>query len=305
MGASDAVVVGGGIIGTSTAWSLEQAGLSVTLVERRRTLGSLTTPNALGTIRTQYGTPALVDLAQESLEFYRNIEERLGASHAEIEFSNPGYLYLTDRLPDVDRLADSLQMYQALGVQSSELLDSETLRERYRFTGNSVAAIFHGDGSFVNPALVTNAWARQLTNTTILTATDVTGIEETTNGWTVQTSGESIVCDSVVVAAGPYAAQMLKPFGVDLPVRITPRFRVFIPDDDPEHRRAPLVINVVNGAYWRPVPGGVWLSTANVDDRMVQPEESVTVPDDFLATAIDEIRPVSPRLAATAAAADR
>ncbi len=301
---SDVVVIGGGVIGVSSAWWLEQAGYSVTIVERRHSLGSLTTPNALGTIRTQYGTPSLVALAQESLEFYRDIDARLGVKPSDIEFANPGYVYLSDRADDVDRLAEALTMYQGLGVTSSELLDEADIRRRFPFAGDSVAGIFHRDGSFVNPALVTGAWAGRLSNTTVLLDSGVNAIEPTSSGWRVSTDRGHVDADAVVVAAGPYAAQLLSPFGVDLPVRVTPRYRVFIPDDDPDHKVAPLVINVVNGSYWRPVPGGVWLSTANVDDRTVEPQESVEVPDDFLATAIEEIRPVSPRLAATAEAAD-
>ncbi len=253
---SDVVIVGGGVIGVSSAWWLEQAGYLVTIVERRKTLGSLTTPNALGTIRTQYGAPSLVALAQESLEFYRHIQARLGVAPNDIEFSNPGYLYLTDRADDVDRLADALTMYQGLGVTSSEMLNEAEIRRRFRFAGDSVAGIFHGDGSFVNPALVTGAWAGQLSNTTVLLDSAVEAIESTSSGWRVSTERGHVDAAVVVVAGGPYAAQLLSPFGVDLPVRVTPRYRVFVPDDDPEHRSAPLVINVVNGSYWRPVPRG-------------------------------------------------
>lgn len=300
----DVVVVGGGVIGASSAWWLEQAGYSVALLEQRALLGTYTTPNALGTLRTQYGTPSLVTLAQESLEFYQHIEDRLGVRHDEIEFSNPGYAYLTSQRADVERLGESLRMYEGLGVTSSVLLDEATIRERYPFAGEAVAGIFHGDGSFVNPTLVTNAWASQLTGTTVLTNTKVSAIEPGTHGWTVRTSNGVVQSEAVVVAAGPLSPQLLSPFGIDMAVRITPRYRVFIPDNDPDHRRAPLVINISTGAYWRPVPGGVWLSTANVDDRSVEPGDSVVVPEGFLADAIDEIRAVSPRLADTAEAAD-
>ncbi|MEM7092750.1 MAG: FAD-dependent oxidoreductase [Actinomycetota bacterium] len=302
---SDVAVIGGGVIGTSTAWWLEQAGLSVTVVERRPELGTLTTPNALGTIRTQYGDPTLIALAQESLEFYRNLETRLGVNHDDIAFSNPGYLYLTDREDDIGRLRDSLAMYEGLGVKSSRMVDQTELRERFPFTGSAVAGIFHGDGCFVDPASVTGAWAGRLRHTNVLTDTDVHALAPGATGWSVTTSRGEVHAGAVVIAAGPYAAGLLAGLGVGLPVKITPRYRVFIPDDDPHHQAAPLVINVRNGAYWRPVPGGVWLSTANVDDRSVPPQETVEVPPDFLGEVIEEIRPVSPALAATAEAADR
>ena len=43
-GRTDAVVIGGGIVGAATAFWLSRAGLSVVLVEMRDGLSTLTTP---------------------------------------------------------------------------------------------------------------------------------------------------------------------------------------------------------------------------------------------------------------------
>ncbi len=307
--ATDVVVVGGGVIGTSSAYWLAKAGYEVVLLERRPAPGQLTTPNALGTIRTQFGTPSLVAMAQESAAFYRDIQAHLGVSHAEIGYANQGYVYLTPRPEDAPRIAESLAGYEALGVTSSVLLDQQEIERSYPFAGESVAGIFHGDGAWVNPAKIAAAWADASTGVSFRYGVDVHSI--TSDGsardgasWTVATSEGPISAANVVVCAGPYSSAMLAPFGLDLPIKITPRYRAFIPDTDVDHAAAPLVINIVNGAYWRPVPGGVWLSHANVDDQEVEPGEKVTIPDGFLAEAIDLIEPVSPRLAATARAID-
>lgn len=298
---ADVVVIGGGVIGAATAWWLEQAGRDVLVLERRAEIGTLTTPNALGTIRTQYGTPTLIEMAQESLDFYRNIESRLGVSHAELAFSSPGYLYLSTNPDHRNRLVEALANYQAMGVTSSEYLDEAAIKERFGFAGDSVAAIFHGDGSFVDPARITGAWAQGCESARFQTGTDVSGLTPTEgDGWQLETSNGLIDASQVVIAAGPYTPALLAPFGVELPVRVTPRYKAFIPDEDPEHAKAPLVINIENGAYWRPVPGGVWLSHANVDDRSLPPAQTVTVPPEFLDEAINQIEPVSPRLAETA-----
>ncbi len=302
---SDVVVIGGGVIGTSSAYWLGRAGYSVTLVERRRAPGLYTTPNALGTIRTQFGTPALIALAQESVAFYRDIETHLGVSHVELGYANQGYVYLSPRAEDAPRIAESLAGYEALGVTSSELLDERDIRRRFPFAGESVAGIFHGDGAWVDPAQIAQAWAGAASTTSFLFDTSVDEIgSDGADSWTVKTSKGSISTGKVVVCAGPYSSAMLAPFEVELPIKITPRYRAFIPDDNADHAQAPLVINIVNGAYWRPVPGGVWLSHANVDDREVEPGDAVTIPGGFLDEAVDLIAPVSPGLAATARAAD-
>ncbi len=302
--AADVIIVGGGVIGSSTAYWLNQRGLSTTVIERRSTLGSWTTPNALGTIRTQYGTPTLIDLAQESLEFYQNIGEHLGVDSAELGWANQGYLYLTDSEAHIERLRESIDTYAELGVTSSSLVTGGELHDRFPFVGQAVAGIFHADGSWVDPAAITSAWAGATTNTTFVTDTTATAVEQVGQGWRVDTDRGSVEGDAVVLCTGPAAPAMLASKGCTLPHKITPRYRAFIPDDDPHHAAAPLVINIANGAYWRPVPGGVWISHANVDDRHVEPADGVVVPPAFLDECINQIEPVSPQLAETARRTD-
>jgi len=125
--------------------------------------------------------------------------------------------------------------------------------------------------------------------------------------WVVSTNRGAFEAAEVVVCAGPLAHRLLSPFSVDLPRRINPRYRALIPDPpsgpEPEEIDAPLVINIRNGAYWRPAPGGVWLSIANVDDTSVEPRDNIVVPAGFVPSCAAEIEPVSPRLAARARAA--
>lgn len=303
---TDVVVIGGGVVGTSSAYWLARSGLSTLVLERRSRLGTLTTPNSLGTIRTQFGTPALIELAQESARFFQTVESELGVTPASIGYANRGYLYLTERQADVDGLRQSLELYRSLGVTSSELLDRSGIAERFTFAGGSVAGIFHGDGAWVDPATVTTMWASAAAaqaaanNATVQISTDTEVLSmqpADNNTWQVKTTAATISAGAVVVCAGPYAPGMLAGYGVELPHKITPRFRAFIPDVDPARLAAPLVINIVNGSYWRPVPGGVWLSHANVDDSSVDPAESITVPDGFALAAAAQIEPVSPGLA--------
>lgn len=297
---ADIVVVGGGVIGAATAYWLNRRGRSVTVIERQSDLGSWTTPNALGTIRTQFGTPTLIDLAQESLGFYRDIEGQLGVDAADLGWANQGYLYLTDQEAHIERLQESLDAYAEMGVTSSSLVAGGELHDRFPFVGRSVAGIFHADGSWVDPAVMTGAWATAATDTTFVTDTNVATLESIGQRWLVKTDRGDIETEAVVLCMGPAAPAMIADFGCVLPHKITPRYRVFIPDDDPHHAAAPLVINITNGAYWRPVPGGVWISHANVDDRHVEPSGPVVAPDGFLDECIAQIEPVSPQLAETA-----
>lgn len=297
---AETIIIGGGVIGASSAWWLERSGRQVTMLERRSELGTYSTPNALGTIRTQYGSPTLVALAQESLEFFRSINVHLGADIDKLGWGNQGYLYLVSDPEHLPRLRDSLASYQALGVRSSSIVEQPELSERFPFVGNAVGAIYHGDGSWVDPTKITAAWADAAHMTELCLNTEVLRLTAASGGWRIRTTAGECTAEQVVVCGGARAPRLLDSLGVRSPVKITPRYRVFIPFDDPVHQRAPLIINIANGAYWRPVPGGVWLSTADVDEESVEPGEGVVAPDGFLDRCLEQIEPVSPQLVAHA-----
>lgn len=301
---AETVVIGGGVIGASTAWWLERSGHNVVMLERRAELGTYSTPNALGTIRTQYGSQPLVQLAQESLDFYWSIDSHLSVDLDDLGWANRGYLYLVSNSEHIPRLYDSLGEYELLGVTSSRVIEQPELAATHPFVGDAVAAIFHGDGSWVDPTKITHAWADAAPATSLVANAEVHSLTQSSGDWRVSTNRGDLLAERVVVCGGARAPRLLEPFGVTAPVKVTPRYRAFIPFEDPTHLAAPLVINIANGAYWRPVPGGVWLSTADVDEDSVEPEEGVTTPTGFVERCVEQIEPVSPGLASHARSLD-
>ena len=75
---TDAVVIGGGIVGTSTAFWLSKAGLDVVLVEMRDGLSTLTTPASVECFRAQFAEPAMAELAIPSIEMFEHFDEVIG-----------------------------------------------------------------------------------------------------------------------------------------------------------------------------------------------------------------------------------
>jgi len=288
------------VTGASSAWRLAAAGLDVLVVERRPELGSLTTPKSFGSIRTQFGSPGLVDLATESLDFYRSAHEHFGPAADELDFCQPGYLYVTTRPDHRDRMLEALDLYASLGVRS-ELVEGAELRERFPFVGPDAAiGIFHADGGWIDPAAVTGCFADAAAElgAGFATGTEVHGIEVDDGAVVgVSTSRGRVATTTVVDCAGPFANTLLEPFGVRLPITTIARYRAFLPCNGSGIggvADAPFTINIENGAYWRPVPGGVWLSHADADADPTGPLDEVEVPESFLAAAVARIAPISP-----------
>ncbi len=101
---ADVVVVGGGVIGSSVAFHLAEAGADVCLLERSE-LASGSTSRAAGGIRAQFSDPLNIALGLRSIDAYERFGERPGA---EIDLEQVGYLFLLDRAEDVSSFEQSV-----------------------------------------------------------------------------------------------------------------------------------------------------------------------------------------------------
>ena len=73
----DVVVIGGGVIGTSTAWFLRQAGSSVLVCDKGRVAGEQSSRN-WGWIRQQGRDAAEVPIAMDSVNLWESISREIG-----------------------------------------------------------------------------------------------------------------------------------------------------------------------------------------------------------------------------------
>src|SRR5690349_21109240 len=89
---ADVVIVGGGIVGTSTALFLAERGVSVALCEKGL-IGAEQSARNWGWVRQMGRDPAEVPLAVESLALWRGLNERVGA---ETGFRQTGITYLCE-----------------------------------------------------------------------------------------------------------------------------------------------------------------------------------------------------------------
>jgi sarcosine oxidase subunit beta len=69
---ADLVVVGGGVVGTATAFFAARAGLETVLLEKRPALGTLSTSAATGAFRLQFDNREELELVRESVTFFRH-----------------------------------------------------------------------------------------------------------------------------------------------------------------------------------------------------------------------------------------
>jgi sarcosine oxidase subunit beta len=263
------VVIGGGVMGASTAYHLAKRGeRAVVLLERQPFLGMGATGRCAGGIRYQFSTEINVRLSLLSMPMLDRFEAELGQP---IGLRRPGYLFLLTNDHDVRTFRASVALQRSLGV-ATEWLDGDAVRARVpQLAANDVlAGAFHARDGLADPNSVVMGYvnaARRL-GARALTETEVTGID-VANGRVVgvRTQQGPIACDVVVNAAGPWSAPLSALAGVPLPV--TPVRRQILtttslPELAPDF---PFVIDFASGLYFHREGEGLLTGQANPDER--------------------------------------
>ncbi len=292
---SDAVVIGGGIVGTATAFWLSKAGLDVVLVEMRDGLSTLTTPASAECFRAQFTEPAMAALAKPSIEMFEHFDDVIGIPDYNISIKQQGYLFLTDNAETVDDLKENVAQQHKLGVTDSEFLEREEILKRFPFVSPSVlAATFRQRDGWLSCHETTQGFAKGC-NARFFLNTRATGIQIDQKGvYGVETDRGILQTRNVINAAGPFAAEVGRMVGVDLPLEPVRRQKVYIKTSVAIPSDAPFTIDVNNNCYWRPEAGGVIIGWVDADEPVSQPAERVSTDWEFPAITLDKVKRLTP-----------
>ncbi|MCX7681088.1 MAG: FAD-binding oxidoreductase [Anaerolineae bacterium] len=266
--AADVVIVGGGVMGTSTAYHLALKGCkNVLLLERQPFFGMEATGKCAGGIRYQFGTEINVRLSLLSLPMLDRFEEELGQP---INVRHCGYLFLLTDERDVAVFRQNVEMQRRLGVRT-EWLDPAQVAEMVPLLNleDVLAATFNPDDGLADPAGVVQGYvagARRL-GARLLTDVEVTGIRVA--GGRVQgvvTLHGEVAAPVVVNAAGPWAAQVGRMAGVEIPISPVRRQIVVtgpIAELPPDF---PFVIDFARSLYFHREGPGILTGMSNPDE---------------------------------------
>ena len=293
---ADAVVIGGGIVGVATAFWLSQAGLDTVLVEMRDGLSTLTTPESIESFRAQFTEPAMSELAVASIKMFENFAEVIGIPDYDISLRHQGYLFVTDDPKITDVVKSAVEKHHKLGVTDSEFLTGDEARVRFPYLSDSVvAATFRQRDGWLSTHEATHGFAKGC-DARFLVRTRVTAVLRDTRGVCgVETDRGTIATRTVVNAAGPFAGQVGRMAGLDLPLEPVRRQKVFISPKPQIPQDAPLTIDLIRDVYWRPETGGAYIAWVDPDEPVSQnPTESPHTDPYYAAIVLEKLIGLTP-----------
>ena len=265
---ASAVIIGGGVMGVSTAYHLAARGCQdVVLLEKAAFLGSEATGKCAGGIRYQFSTEINVRLSLLSLPMLVNFEEELGQ---QIDLRWTGYLFLLDNDADVCAYQAQVSMQNRLGVPSRMLSHDEAAQMVPLLnTADIMGGAYHARDGLADPSGVVQGYAAgaRRRGVQLLTGVEVIGIRVQAGKVTgVQTSQGAIDAPVVVNAAGPWAGQVAAMAGVQLPISPVRRqiaVTTPLPDVPADF---PFVIDFSRNLYFHREGRGVLTGQSNVNE---------------------------------------
>lgn len=216
---ADAVVVGGGVMGTSTAYHLAARGLTdIVLLEREQFLGAMSTGQCAGGIRHQFASEINVKLSLESIRMLERFPEEPGQ---DIGLRFDGYLILLSSERDLAAYREAVALQHRLGVMTRWLepeviaalvpdLDIEGVR----------AGTFYERDGLCDPSSVVQGYAtgaRRL-GARVITQAEVTRVSKIGSNFVLDTDRGRIETRVVVDACGAWAPAIATSLGIDIPI---------------------------------------------------------------------------------------
>lgn len=265
---ADFIIIGGGVMGASTAYHLTtRSQKNVLLLEKEDFFGLGATGRCAGGVRYQFATEINIRLSLESLPMLEHFAEEIGQ---EIDYRKCGYLFLLTNNEEVAAFQRYVDLQIRLGART-EWLSGDEIRKRLPMMQleDVLAGSFNPRDGLVDPNSVVVGYisAAQRSGTQALTSTPVTGILIISGHVVgVETPNQTIFAPVVVDATGPWTSLTSQMAGIRIPV--TPLRRQWLtttplPELPPDF---PFVIDFAQSLYFHREGPGLLTGMSNPNE---------------------------------------
>ncbi|HEY2022508.1 FAD-binding oxidoreductase [Paraburkholderia sp.] len=214
---ADVIVIGGGIVGTSTALFLRRRKRSVILLERGLT-GQQASGVNFGGVRRQGRAFSQLAMSNRALDTWYRAKSLLGE---DVEFLPSGHTRVCYHAHDAEYFHRYAEQARDYGLDL-EVLEGEAMFRRFPFLGRDVlaASISPRDGH-ANPRLAAPAFGRAAARlgATLVENTEIVRVEKEADGFRVESaSGAVWRAEQLLICAGAWAGALSAQFGEPVPL---------------------------------------------------------------------------------------
>ncbi|MDA9666319.1 FAD-binding oxidoreductase [bacterium] len=265
----DVIIIGGAIMGSSTAWFLSQNpdfNGTILVVEKDQKYEFCSTAHTTSCIRQQFSTTLNVEISQFAANFINNFQEYMDNDIRvpKLTINSFGYMYLAADESFAKKLRNNQKIQAAAGA-ATQILTPEEIKLRYPFY--RVEDIKLGSINLVNEgywdSIAVFEWMKTKARENGVEYVENEVIEIIKNKSEDQVisvklaSGEIITAGKFVNATGPRAAVVSKMAGIEIPVEPRKRYSWIFKAEKPLDRDLPLTIDP-SGFHVRENGGGTY-----------------------------------------------
>lgn len=282
------VIVGGGVIGTSVAYHLTNAGETDVVLLEQGELSCGTTWHAAGLVGQLRATQSGTRLVQYSTELYAQLEAETGLSAGYKECGGVTVARTEDRMTQLRRTAATAEAFDL----ECELLSPEAALERFPVMAvdDLVGAIWlPGDGK-ANPTDLTSSLAKgaRLRGAQVIEHIRVEEVLVADGAVTgVRTDQGDIETEIVVNCAGQWANHLAARIGVTVPLHSAEHFYVVTDQIEGMHTDLPILRDPDGYTYFKEEVGGLVVGGFEPEAKPWVAPDQIPYPFEFQLLAED------------------
>lgn len=267
----DIVVVGGGVMGVSIAYALAQRRVGRIVLLEKSFLGAGSSGKSGAIIRQHYSNRLTAAMAQRSLRIFEHFDEIVGGPPV---FTHTGMIIVVNQR-DRAGLDANIAMQRGLGIDVRLATPQELLEldPNVHLAEDEVAAI-EAEAGYVEAVQVVSSFAQAASQqgADIRQGVEVKAlVVEGNRVRGVETNEGRYHCGTVVLATGPWAAQLAKGAGFSLPVQACRTQVALFRRPTDFGRRGPVYGDFVQGLYFKPTHGEIIHAGSLAGEEAQQP----------------------------------
>lgn len=213
----DTAIIGGGAVGTASAYFLSKNGQDVLLMEKG-SIADGSSSKCDGNVHVGDSKPGIdTDIIVKSQQLFRTVTKDLDM---DVQWEDNDSMYVFESEAELEAGAELVRQKQNAGIPIRLLDKKEVHFEEPNLASDIVGGILIGDEGEINPMLLCVGLARRAAQygATIATHTEVRDIRRKSGVFVLSTVGQEYYAKNVLVASGVWTPEIGKMVGLEIPI---------------------------------------------------------------------------------------